>query len=281
MAIHALSRNFISFFDRLNPSKSSEQRASSQYNSLKALLEGDILLKSQLDPVCMLHGSYRWQTATHDINDIDIVLLCQGLVLPANPLANIPGYGWPRNRIINAIELAIRGDGRYRSKLVPAKPTSMCVKLDLGIKVEILPAVRNANLPVGAEPFYLWRPSSNQWELGYAERHREYLSYKNRPRNQLTAVGTDGNFIPMIKVVKHLRDIAGLDAVSFHIETLLYQLADQLFLGPPAQYIPIVLRAITAQAADQWYNRTIITPCGRPGHLHSDGMVVEIMEFVS
>jgi hypothetical protein len=65
MAIHALSANFASFFGRLNPSTTSEQRASSQYNSLKTLLEDHTSLKSQLDPVCMLHGSYRWQTATH------------------------------------------------------------------------------------------------------------------------------------------------------------------------------------------------------------------------
>jgi hypothetical protein len=66
----------------------------------------------------------------------------------------------------------------------------------------------------------------------------------------------------MIKVVKHLRDIAGLDAVSFHIETLLYHIGDQCFLGSPAQYIPIVLRAIAAQTADQWYGQRVMTPCG-------------------
>jgi Second Messenger Oligonucleotide or Dinucleotide Synthetase domain len=263
MAVHALSANFSSFFGGLNPSPTSEQRASSQYNSLKSVLESDATLKSQLDPVCMLQGSYRWQTATHDINDVDIVLLCRGLVLPANALAAAGGYGWSRGRIFEAIESAIRADGRYAWKLVPAKPTSMCVKLDLGIKVEILPAVRNANLPVGEiEPFYLWRPSSGQWELGYAGRHRQYLSLKNRAHNLFTGTGTDGNFIPMIKVVKHMRDMAGLDAVSFHIETLLYHIADQHFLGSPAVYIPAVLRAITARSADEWYGQRVMTPCG-------------------
>jgi hypothetical protein len=193
------------------------------------------------------------------------VLLCRGLSFPPNALAlaTIPGYRWPRDRIFGAIESAIRGDGRYASKLVPAKPTSMCVKLDLGVKVEILPAVRNANVQAGeSEPFYLWRPSSGRWELGYAGRHRECLSYKNRPRNLLEGTGTDGNFIRMIKVVKHLRDMAGLDVVSFYIETLLYRIGDQCFLGSPAEYIPLVLRAIAAQTADQWYGQRVMTPCG-------------------
>jgi len=139
----------------------------------------------------------------------------------------------------------------------------MCIKLDLGLKVEILPAARNANLQVGeTEPFYLWRPSAGQWELGYAGRHREYLSLKNRPHNLLAGTGTDGNFIAMIKVVKHLRNMAGLDAVSFHIETLLYHIADQRFLGSPAVYIPSVLRAIAARGADEWYRQPVMTPCG-------------------
>jgi hypothetical protein len=263
MAVHVLSTNFASFFGSLNPSATSEQRASSQYNSLKSILEGNPSSKSQLDPVCMLQGSYGWQTATHDINDVDIVLLCRGLFLPADPLAAAGGYGWSRDRIFGAIESAICADGRYTWKLVPAKPTSMCVKLDLGIKIEILPVVRNAELPVGeTEPFYLWRPSTSQWQLGYARRHREYLSFKNRPHNPLAGTGTDGNFIPMVKVVKHLRDMAGLDAVSFHIETLLYYIANQRFLGSPAVYIPAVLRAITAQRADEWYGQRVMTPCG-------------------
>jgi len=265
MVIHSLSANFASFFGRLNPSITSEQQASSQYNALKAMLEGHASLKSQLDPVCTLQGSYRWQTATHDINDIDIVLLCRGLSFPPNALAltTVPGLKWSRERIFNAIESAFRGDGRYASKLVPAKPTSLCVKLDLGIKVEILPAVRNAALQSSEnEPFYLWRPTSGQWVLGYAGWHRECLSHKNRPQNLLTGTGTDGNFIPMIKVVKHLRDVAGLDAISFHIETLLYRMADQYFLGSPAEYIPAVLRAIAVQTADQWYGQRVMTPCG-------------------
>jgi hypothetical protein len=53
--------------------------------------------------------------------------------------ARSPSLGnmaWSRDRIVGAIESAIRVDSRHGWKLMPAKPTSMCVKLDLGIKVE-------------------------------------------------------------------------------------------------------------------------------------------------
>ena len=262
MAVHTLSANFASFFGRLNPSATSEQRASSEYNSLKALLEGHPSLKGPLDPLCFLQGSYGGQTATHDISDIDIVFLCRNLSFPPNPQISGPGTAWSRDRIFGTIESAIRGDQRYASKLIPTKSTSMCIKLDLGIKVEILPVVRNGALaPGNNEPFYLWRPSAAQWEYGFAMRHREHLSYKNRA-GTLLGGGTNANFIPMVKVIKHLRDLSGIDAVSFYIETLLHSLADHHFHGAPAEYIPAVLRAIAAITADQWYARRLDTPCG-------------------
>ena len=176
--------------------------------------------------------------------------LCRNLSYPPNPQISGPGTAWNRDRVFGTIEGVIRGDQRYASKLIPTKSTSMCIKLDLGIKVEILPVVRNGALvPGDNEPFYLWRPSTAQWEYGYAMRHREHLSCVCN--GTLLGGGTNANFIPMVKVIKHLRDLSGIDAVSFHIETLLYSVADHYFHGAPAEYIPAVLRAISATAADQ------------------------------
>jgi hypothetical protein len=104
------------------------------------------------------------------------------------------------------------------------------------------------------EPFYLWRPERRQWELGFASTHRSYLSAKN--------LTTAGNFIPMIKVMKHLRTMGGLDAVSFHIESLLYRIDDSQFLGGPAEYIPRVLSFIAGVTAEGCYQQRIMTPCG-------------------
>jgi hypothetical protein len=73
---------------------------------------------------------------------------------------------------------------------------------------------------------------------------------------------TQGNFIPAIKVFKHLRTLHNVEAVSFHIECLLYSIANQMFYGPPADYIPQLLGAIASKTALEWYLQPLMTPCG-------------------
>jgi hypothetical protein len=133
----------------------------------------------------------------------------------------------------------------------------MCIKVDLGIKVEILPVVyKTGNTESDKEPFVLYRPETGRWEDGYARYHQAWLSIKNSQDR------TQGNFIPAIKALKHVRSLFGNDAVSFHIECLLYFLADGNFLGGPADSIASVLRAIAAHKPDAWYQTKCMTPCG-------------------
>jgi hypothetical protein len=256
MVQHALSDNFGYFFKRINPSPTITSQAASEYNSIKRVLEADPTLSSELNAQCYLQGSYGWETAIHDINDVDIVLFCQGLYYPSvQRSVSAPGTSWDRQRIFTAVVSALYSDRRYRDKLMPVKSDSMCVKLDLGIKVEILPVVRNSgNIVTDREPFYLWRPERHLWELGYATMHRSHLSVKN--------LTTAGNFIPIIKVMKHLRTMGGLDVVSFHVESLLYRIDDRQFIGRPAEYIPRVLSFIAGITAEMAYQQRIMTPCG-------------------
>jgi hypothetical protein len=252
MAVQQLSRHFERFFSRLNPGASFEATASSQYNTIKELIEDARGLASLLSPRCFLQGSYRQQTAIYSINDVDIVVLCS-LSQPGPPGG---GPGWDRNRIFSTIAAPLLADGRYAAK-VRFGPTSMCIKVDLGIKVEILPVVYKAgNNDPAAEPFRLFRPETGGWEDGYARYHQQWLSLKNRPER------TGGNFIPMVKVLKHLRSLTSLSAVSFHLECLLYSLPDELFRGAPADYISAVLNRIATTPAATLYNAGCRTPCG-------------------
>jgi hypothetical protein len=133
----------------------------------------------------------------------------------------------------------------------------MCIKVDLGIRVELLPVVYKAGTDdPNTEPFRLFRPSTQQWEDGFARYHQDWLTWKNSEEQ------TAGNFIPMIKVLKHLRSLIGVQAVSFHIECLLFSVPSERFLGVPADYIPAVLTYISQIAADIWYSRVCRTPCG-------------------
>jgi hypothetical protein len=257
LAQHALSAHFGYFFNRLNPSPSFEAQASSEYNTIKGLIENRGGLAAALRPKCFLQGSYRQQTAIYTINDVDVVALCDLTIggPPAPPQFGAPI--WTRDSIFHTIAAPLLSDGRYRNK-VRYNRTSMCVKVDLGIKVEILPVVYKAeHYPDDSkEPFALYRPERAQWEDGYARYHQWWLSNKNA-RAQVS-----GTFIPMIKVVKHLRTLHGVDAVSFHLECLLFQVIDQVYGGSPADYICRILNHLATIAAEDWYKMNIYTPCG-------------------
>jgi hypothetical protein len=251
MAFHAFSSNFDAFFYRLNPSSSFVEKAAREHKAVTELIENVNGPARILAPRCFLQGSYRQRTAMYTINDVDIVVLCE-LWQPGSGESS--GRSWGRDEIFTTIAAPLWADGRYREK-VRFGPTSMCIKVDLGIKLEILPVVYKAgcNDPQ-AEPFRLFRPENGQWEDGYARNHQALLTWKNS--------NTDGNFIPAIKVFKHLRSFYKLDAVSFHIECLLFSLPDNLFAGGPADWIRQILAHLARTSALDWYSTRIPTPCG-------------------
>ncbi|WP_199613804.1 SMODS domain-containing nucleotidyltransferase [Paenibacillus alkalitolerans] len=252
LAIHSLSANFAYFFNRLNPSPTFVSRASSEHSTITGLLEDPNGLASELSPVCFLQGSYRQQTAIYTINDVDIVVLCKGLSFGESGGGG--GRTWSRNEIFDTLAAPLLNDGRYRNK-VRYNEGSMCIKVDLGIKVEILPAVlKRGNHDPRVEPFCLYRPHKGRWEEGYARTHQAYLTSKNSV--------TNSNYIPAIKVFKHIRNYHDIDAVSFHIESLLHAIPNVYFEGSPADYIASLLGYIAQYPAEAWYRSDIKTPCG-------------------
>jgi hypothetical protein len=248
-----LTDNFRRFFKNLNVRPAVEQIASREYAGVKELLEARHVQTAELSPRCFLQGSYKQETAIHDLNDIDIVALCE-LWQPGSGTASGTRI-WTRDAIFEAMAAVLRSDARYRNGL-RYNAESMCIKLDLDIKVEILPVVyKSGNNDPLAEPFRLYRPSSRQWEDGFARYHQQWLSWKNAPDQ------TGGTFIPAIKVLKHLRTIFNKPAISFHIECLLFRLPHSVFFGAPAEYIPRVLSTIASRTAESWYATVVRTPC--------------------
>lgn len=208
---------------------------------------------AELQPITFLQGSYRQQTAIYAISDVDIVALCN-LSYPGSPGGG--GRSYWKDDIFRIIAAPLLADGRYRDK-VRFGPPSMCIKVDLGIKLEILPVVFKTGMTdPNVEPLVLYRPERNQWEDGFARYHQRWLSVKNGPDR------TQGNFIPAIKVLKHIRSLFGLSAVSFHIECLLYFLADALFLGGPADYLAAIFQVLAAYKPEDGYRTNVMTPCG-------------------
>ncbi len=188
MAIQSLSRNFQSFFSSLNPGPSFEQKASSEHNTIRGLIEDKNGPAAVLEPVTFLQGSYRQDTAIYNINDVDIVTLCRLW----HPPGGIGGKGYGRDEIFRIIAAPLVADKRYRDKVRYGKQ-SMCIKVDLGIKVEILPVVFKAGtFDPQQEPFVLHRPETDRWEDGFARYHQREITNKNG------FLRTHGNFVPMI-----------------------------------------------------------------------------------
>jgi hypothetical protein len=254
MAVHALSEHFRYFNNRLNPGASFEAQASSQYATVKGLIEDPRGLARALAPRCFLQGSYKQATAIHTINDLDIVALCE-LWQPASS-GGVGTVSWSRDQIFQTIAAQLLADGRYAGK-VRYGPQSMCIKVDLGLKIELLPVVyKQGTNDSAVEPFRLFRPGAAEWQDGYARYHQAWLTWKNG------AAKTGGNFIPAVKVLKHLRSTFGVEAVSFHLECLLFHLPDEVFRGGPADYIPAILAALTGVPPVVRYVAGCKTPCG-------------------
>lgn len=249
MALYPLTGHFASFFKKLNPSPSFVETAAHEYAAITSLIENADGNVRALSPYFFLQGSYKQDTAIYTINDVDIVALCD-LWHPGGG----SGQSWSRDDIFSAIEQPLRNSPRYSDK-VDCDSSSMCIKVDLGIKVEILPVVfRSGCSDTSKEPFRLFRPETRKWEDGYARHHQALLTKKNKD--------TKGNFIPCIKVFKHLRSKYELDAVSFHIECLLYSLPDEIFSSGPADYIGSALSFLSVFTPEKLFESGITTPCG-------------------
>jgi hypothetical protein len=260
VAFHYLRDNFSSFFSRINPSQTFTSTAASQHNSVRELIEDPSGLAAELKPKTFLQGSYKQSTAIDTINDVDIVVLCQELSIGGGDGPG--GRQWSRNAIFDTIAAPLKNSWMYADK-IRYGPMSMCIKIDLTIKIEIMPVVFKAGITdPNAEPFALFRPETQKWEDGFARYHQQWLTIKNKD--------TQNNFIPMVKVLKHLRSLNGLDAVSFHLECLLYRLPNEVFFGEPADYIPAVLEEIAKTNALTRAILGIQTPCNDRNILSSE-----------
>ncbi|HUT75505.1 MAG TPA: hypothetical protein VM221_11820 [Armatimonadota bacterium] len=255
-AVHKLTDNFDAFFRRLNPSPTYVRRALSAQSTIRSLIEDVDGPAGDLRVRCFIQGSYRRHTAIHTINDVDIVALCS---VSYKTTANRE----TRDQIFVMVADSIAADSRYTDK-IRYDEQSMCVKVELAsVKVEVLPALRKPGARFEHEPFWVFDPEAagadgGEWTQTYAREHQRLLSEKNDQ--------TDGSFIPMVKVLKHLRATRLEDgmsnAASFHLECLLYALRGSVYAGSTGECIEQVLRAIAGFDAEKAGSSGLRTPCG-------------------
>ena len=219
--MHLLTENFAGFLKRINPSPTYERNASSAYNNIKQILERDEGMK-ELGPHIFLQGSYKRDTAIYTINDVDVVVLCTKLHYPP---AGVGGRSHSRDEIFRIVAGAIRSNDSYRDK-VEYGPQSKCIKVSTSVQLDVLPVVYSkGHFDVQYEPVVMYQPKYGKWMETYARYHQNYCSIRN--------IGSNGNFIPVIKVLKHLRDntqgLSSSIAPSFYIECLLYNIDNEKY----------------------------------------------------
>lgn len=254
-AQHKLTENFAWFFKRLNPSITYQSIAASAHSQIASLIENKEGPAGDLRIRCFLQGSYKRDTAIHTIDDVDVVALCS---LSYAPQANRN----TRDQVFEKIGDAIAVNETYASKVRYGKE-SVCVKVMLeGIKIEVLPALRTKGARYEYEPFYMFSPSNDLdgngcWMTAFARYHQRLCTDKNAL--------TDGLFMPMIKVLKHLRaedsDLAAEDAISFHLECLLHALKHSVYCGSMAECIEAVLTAIAGFTPEKAEESALTSPC--------------------
>ena len=251
--MHALTDNFRAFLKRINPSPTYEESASRAYNHIKQILENDQGMK-ELAPYIFLQGSYKRDTAIYTINDVDIVVLCTNLY---HPPSNGLGQSYSRDDIFSIVAQAIMANDLYKDK-VRYTATSKCIKVMTSVRLDVLPVVcHKGHNNVKHEPVIMYHPDYAKWVKTYARYHQIRCSEKN-------AI-TNGNFIPVIKILKHLRDnTQGLSdlAPSFYIECLLYDISNNRYGNPLALAIAQVLVDIaTNYTPDFVYTKGLSSPC--------------------
>jgi hypothetical protein len=253
---HKLSKNFLAFFKRLYPSPTYIKNAARAYTQIVDLIEDREGPAGKLGIKCFLQGSYKRDTAIHTINDVDIVGLC------SVPYYSNKANRNTRNQIFDMIVDSIAGNQTYKEKVF-YRNRSICIKIDLeAVRLEVLPALRIKEKPYEYEPFYMFNPNlddgnGGKWVLTLPRKHQQLISKKNADAN--------GNFVPLIKVIKHLISLESSlipgDALSFHIECLLYALKDSIYQCSICDGITNVLNALAGFTPDKATRFGIKTPC--------------------
>jgi hypothetical protein len=166
-----------------------------------------------------LQGSYRNDTATKEINDVDIVILRKNTV---SAIFSNERYDSVRSwEDIRAEILAVLSSNpTYRGRITSEEK---CFRITVGYEVDVVPAVRVA-AKWQDDPIAIYDTATGEISTS-PRRHSANCELKN----QLTGE----NFKPIVRMFKwwSRRNVEPVAAPSFFVESLLYNVHDQLFTG--------------------------------------------------
>lgn len=244
MTASYLPADFVSRYAR-PPSETTVSRAISIHQSVRDLL-GDT------DYATLLQGSYKNDTALWDMNDVDVVAVSRNLV-STHFTGTTPTSGVPWTEIFSRIEQKLQADPRYQGKW---SREDKCIRLNTGVKIDIVPAVRIGE--ANADPIAIYSIR--------ASRER-----KNWPRGHFDAGAgkssrTSGAFKQTVRLFKRWsrcwfsnRKIAP----SYYLECLVYSQPDSTFSGNLASDFVAIARNISLMA----YGSVILPRLAGEGNL--------------
>ena len=212
MLVRCLPADFVARYAR-PPSETTISRAISTHQSVRELL-GD------LDYATLLQGSYKNDTALWDMNDVDIVAVSRDLV-SSHFTGAIPTNGVPWATIFSRIEQKLQSDAWYRGKWIRE---DKCVRLNTGIKIDIVPAVRIGE--ADADPIAIYSFRSAQERKNWPRTHFDAGTTKSRR--------TNGAFKQTVRLFKRWVRCWFSDskiAPSYYIECLIHAQPDATFTG--------------------------------------------------
>ncbi len=195
------------------PSETTVSRAISVHESVRDLL-GDT------EYATLLQGSYKNDTALWDMNDVDIVAVSKGLV-SSYFTGSTPTNGVPWPDIFSRIEKKLQTDSRYQGKWTRE---DKCIRLNTGVKVDIVPAVRIGDATADPIAIYSFRAAKER---------------KNWPRAHFDAgaaksAATNGAFKQTVRLLKRWSRCWFSDrkiAPSYYLECAVHAQPNTAFSG--------------------------------------------------
>jgi len=216
MAASYLPADFVARYAR-PPSETTVERAISVHQSVRSLLDDS-------EYATLLQGSYKNDTALWDMNDVDIVAVSKNLV-STHFTGNTPTNGVPWADIFSRIEQKLQADGRYQGKWTRE---DKCIRLNTGVKIDIVPAVRIGEATLDPIAIYSFRTGRER---------------KNWPRSHFDAGAaksgrTNGAFKQAVRLFKRWARCWFSErktAPSYYLECLVYAQPDATFSGDLAR----------------------------------------------
>lgn len=227
-----IAQAFDAFLAKLKLSDNERANASRQHTNMRTKLQQKLDVADNF-----LSGSYKRHTAVRPLNDIDIFLVLRGTDRQRRDL----GAG----RLLSTVEATL--GAIYPDKTTRRQARSINIDFTgTGIAYDVVPAFADG------DEVYIIPDGSSGWMQTNPKRHATLSTQANEAAGK--------KLKPLLKAVKHAKNVHESQARSFHLEVLSWK----ILTSPPDTYIDGLVQLLEGLAAK------ICDPCADPAGLGPD-----------